>query len=122
MPHKISFSSRGDLARLVGMHTVAFLGLVGEINSDVGLSRKGRVVGGICFSKAMFWDSKYRVSAAMGKLSCGWVLYRAPSFTRLSVTVVENLRFFEAFRITFLIVSGGCFFAFRRDYTFSAIC
>lgn len=44
------------------MRTVAFLGLVSEINSDVALSTKARVVGGICFSKAMFWDSKYHVS------------------------------------------------------------
>lgn len=55
-------SARGDLTRLLGMRTVAFLGLVSEINSDVALSTKARVVGGICFSKAMFWDSKYHVS------------------------------------------------------------
>lgn len=37
------------------------MGLVSEINSDVALSTKAKVVGGICFSKAMFWDSKYHV-------------------------------------------------------------
>eukprot|EP00752_Nemacystus_decipiens_P016880 g15112.t1 len=52
-------NARGDLTRLLGMRTVAFLGLISEINSDVTLSTKARVVGGICFSKAMFWDSKY---------------------------------------------------------------
>ncbi len=57
-----SFSARGDLTRLLGMRTVAFLGLLSEINADVALSTKARVVGGICFSKAMFWDSKYHVS------------------------------------------------------------
>lgn len=45
------------------MRTVAFLGLVSEIDSDVALSTKAKVVGGICFSKAMFWDSKYHVRA-----------------------------------------------------------
>lgn len=54
-------SARGDLTRLLGMRTVAFLGLVSEINTDVALSTKANVVGGICFSKAMFWDSKYHV-------------------------------------------------------------
>lgn len=44
------------------MRTVAFLGLVAEIDADVALSTKARVAGGICFSKAMFWDSKYHVS------------------------------------------------------------
>lgn len=58
-------SARGDLTRLLGMRTVAFLGLVSEINSDVALSTKARVVGGICFSKAMFWDSKYHVSCLL---------------------------------------------------------
>lgn len=43
------------------MRTVAFLGLLSEIDSDAGLSRKAQVVGGICFSKALFWDSKYHV-------------------------------------------------------------
>ncbi|CAN0569156.1 unnamed protein product, partial [Ectocarpus sp. 12 AP-2014] len=43
------------------MRTVAFLGLVSEINSDVALSAKAKVVGGICFSKAMFWDRKYHI-------------------------------------------------------------
>ena len=57
-------SARGDLARVLGMRTVAFLGLVSEIDSDVGLSRKAKVVGGICFSTAMFWDSKYHVRMA----------------------------------------------------------
>lgn len=61
-PTLYSRSARGDLARLLGMRTVAFLGLVSEINADVGLSGKAKVVGGICFSKAMFWDSKYHVS------------------------------------------------------------
>lgn len=61
-PTFYSCSARGDLARLLGMRTVAFLGLVSEINADVGLSGKAKVVGGICFSKAMFWDSKYHVS------------------------------------------------------------
>lgn len=60
-----AFSARGDVTRLIGMRTVAFLGLLSEINADVGLSRKGGVVGEICFSKAMFWDSKYHVSVAM---------------------------------------------------------
>lgn len=50
------------MTRLLGMRTVAFLGLVSEIDSDVALSTKAKVVGGICFSKAMFWDSKYHVS------------------------------------------------------------
>ncbi|CAM9360625.1 unnamed protein product [Pylaiella littoralis] len=54
-------NARGDLTRLLGMRTVAFLGLVSEINSDVALSTKAKVVGGICFSKAMFWDSKYHI-------------------------------------------------------------
>eukprot|EP00752_Nemacystus_decipiens_P009363 g8367.t1 len=54
-------NARGDLTRLLGMRTVAFLGLISEINSDVALSTKARVVGGICFSKAMFWDSKYHI-------------------------------------------------------------
>ncbi|CAM9940941.1 unnamed protein product [Ascophyllum nodosum] len=54
-------NARGDLARVLGMRTVAFLGLVSEIDSDVGLSRKAKVVGGICFSTAMFWDSKYHI-------------------------------------------------------------
>ncbi|CBN74709.1 conserved unknown protein [Ectocarpus siliculosus] len=57
-------NARGDLTRLLGMRTVAFLGLVSEINSDVALSAKGKVVGGICFSKAMFWDRKYHGEAA----------------------------------------------------------
>lgn len=43
------------------MRTVAFLGLLSEIDLDAGLSRKAQVVGGICFSKALFWDSKYHV-------------------------------------------------------------
>eukprot|EP00903_Cladosiphon_okamuranus_P011102 g10478.t1 len=54
-------NARGDLTRLLGMRTVAFLGLVSEINADVALSTKARAVGGICFSKAMFWDSKYHI-------------------------------------------------------------
>eukprot|EP00752_Nemacystus_decipiens_P009365 g8369.t1 len=55
-------NARGDLTRLLGMRMVAFLGLISEINSDVALLfTKAQMVGGICFSKAMFWDSKYHI-------------------------------------------------------------
>lgn len=59
------------MTRLLGMRTVAFLGLVSEIDSDVALSTKARVVGGICFSKAMFWDSKYHVSQGDSHVEVG---------------------------------------------------
>lgn len=66
-------SARGDLARLVGMRAVAFLGLVSKIDSDVYLSRKATVVGGICLAKAMFWDRKYQVSIGRGVGVAPWV-------------------------------------------------
>lgn len=65
----VCISARGDLTRLLGMRMVAFLGLMSEINSDVALSRKAKVVGGICFSKAMFWDSKYHVRRLPRRIS-----------------------------------------------------
>lgn len=77
LPSTVVLSARGDMTRLLGMRTVAFLGLISEIDSDVALSTKARVVAGICFSKAMFWDSKYHVSQG------GIVLVEVGSASRL---------------------------------------
>ncbi|CAM9457811.1 unnamed protein product [Chrysoparadoxa australica] len=52
---------QGDLSRVFGMRTVAYLGLIKALDKDVMVSRKFLEVCSICVSTALFWDRKFKI-------------------------------------------------------------